>query len=547
MAILGCTSLLDLDAQQCSTTADCRARGSSFQSHVCVSGSCVPPSTNDLDGGTGDAEGQVASGCVSTEQCVRDNLDEPFACLTPGQPCVPLKSEVCPLVFGDFANDDAVRVGALLDVPASAPLSQMSALNVQLAVDEINGSVGGLPGGTLGAIHPLVVVVCRNGPAEFQAGAAHLIEELKVPAVIAHLASADIKTLFVDYALPHEVFVMNPGFADNSLTSLSTQGLFWHVIGDIRDVAPAYGPLMTRTEAFLRPDPTDTRPIRVAMIVSKRYAEESIADRLTSVLRFNGKDVVENGENFYSLKVPALVDEPNGDYATATADLLAFEPDVVVAITREELVYKILPVLEDSWPSGSEKGRPFYLLPTALSGNLDLLAYLSQNTATTSEDKRKRISGVAPASAEDMTLYNEFLIRFRTAYPHFQNPGGFENFYDATYLLAYAMYAARSVPSIIGPDIARGMERIIDGGLMVDIGPTALADGFTALAAGGNIRLNGTMGPSDFDPSVGARKGNGSVYCVSREDQGLSFAYDVLRYDDTHQTLEGDFVCVPGF
>jgi hypothetical protein len=176
-----------------------------------------------------------------------------------------------------------------------------------------------------------------------------------------------------------------------------------------------------------------------------------------------------------------------------------------------------------------------------------LLSYVAQNTASSSEDKRSRVCGVAPASAEDMRLYDQFLVRFRTAYPHFQNPGGFENFYDATYLLTYAMFAAGSVPSLTGTDIARGMRRAVDGDLVVDVGPIPLADGFSALAVGGSLRFNGTMGLADFDPGLGARRGNGSVYCINRVPEGLSYVYDVLRYDKQNKTLHGDFVCVPGF
>jgi hypothetical protein len=138
-------------------------------------------------------------------------------------------------------------------------------------------------------------------------------------------------------------------------------------------------------------------------------------------------------------------------------------------------------------------------------------------------------------------------VRFRTAYPRFENPGGFENFYDAVYLLANAMFAAGSVPALTGPDVARGMQRLIGGNLPIDVGPTTIADGFAALAAGGNIRLNGTMGPADFDPGVGARRSNGSVYCIQRTGPQLSFAYDVLRYDRSRAALSGEFPCFSGF
>jgi hypothetical protein len=284
------------------------------------------------------------------------------------------------------------------------------------------------------------------------------------------------------------------------------------------------------------------------MLVSKRYAEESIANTVTPLLTFNGKSVTDNGQNFFTSSVVAIADDPNADYASVNDSLLKFKPHVVIAITREEFVTKILPAVESGW-AGAANGQPppFYVLPTALSGYQDLLTYVaSEPTYSASESLRQRLVGVAPASAEDLTLYNEFLVRFRTAYPHFQNPSGFENFYDAMYLLGDAMFAAGSVPALTGPDIARGMQRIISGNTIIDVGPTSIADGFSALAAGGSIRLNGTMGLADFDPGIGARRGNGSVYCVSRSGSQLSFVYDVLRYDRESRSLTGEMPCIPG-
>jgi hypothetical protein len=550
--IAGCNYFLDLDTSQCNVTSDCQALGAAFESTVCVAGSCVAKQPTagasgepDIpsEGGAGGAPN--SGGCTSNADCVAANMDEPYACLVPGEECVPLKTEECPLVFGDYLHDNAVYFGAFLNVPAASPLSQMSTLNVRLAVDEFNGSVGGLPGGPLGKLRPLVGVICRNDTSLIEAGAAHLIDELHVPAILSHLASADNKRFFVDHALDEQILVVNPGFADNSLTALSNAGLFWHVIGDVRDVGPAYVPLLQRIETYL----AKTEPLRVALLVSKRYTEESIANTITPLLRFNGKSVIENGADFFSVSVPALADEPNADYAAVNQSLLAFRPHVVLALTREEFVYKILPAVEGGWSSAAPgQSRPFYVLPNSLSGNLDLLNYVGLDSGTnTSEMKRRRFIGVAPASAEDLTLYNQFLVRFRTAYPRFENPGGFENFYDAVYLLANAMFAAGSVPALTGPDIARGMQRIVAGNLPIDVGPTTIADGFAALAAGGNIRLNGTMGPADFDPGVGARRSNGSVYCIQRTGPQLSFAYDVLRYDRSRTALNGEFPCFSGF
>lgn len=573
MTVTGCSLALDFDASQCSTDADCKQVGQAY----CSRGSCVAvvedPATSELetsevaqsphgddsgDGGSGGdgpttEEGEAGSpaapttGCTSTEQCVADHLDEPYVCPEVGAECVALKTSECPLTFGDYNDDDALVLGAFLNMPASAPLSQMSTLNVKLAIEEFNESVGGLPGGPLGTLRPLAMVACRNEVELMPAGAEHLIETLGVQAILAHLPSAQLKELFVDHALPRGVLVMNPGFADNSLTSLSSEGLFWHVIGDVRDVAPAYVPLLSRIEQYVKTDAEEE--IRVAMLVADRYAEKSIADTMVPELEFNGKSLLDNGENFYSATIPAMADEPDADYSVTNADLLEFAPRVVLAITREEFVYKILPVIEEGWPFGVDAPpRPFYVLPTALSANLDLLDFVATNShGATSGDKVSRMVGVAPAAPEDMSLYEQFLVRFRTEYPDFENPGGLENFYDAVYLLANAMYAAGSVPEITGTDIARGMQRVVSGAISVDIGPTHIADGFAILSTGSAINLNGTMGPSDFDPGVGARHGAGSVYCFLPQDGTVSYAYDVLRYDPRSDELSGDFPCFPDF
>lgn len=510
-----------------------------------TAGTVAIVSTGGVAGASFASSTSPVEGCKSNADCVATHLGEPYACLVPGEECVALKTEACPLVFGDFEHENAVYFGAFLNVPAASPLSQMSTLNVRLAVDEFNGSVGGLPGGPLGKLRPLVAVVCRNDSPLIEDGAAHLIHKLGVPAVLSHLPSEGNKRFFVDHAIDKQVLVMNPGFADNTLTSLSTNGLFWHVIGDIRDVGPTYVPLLTRIETYLAP----SVPLRVAMLVSKRYAEESIANTITPALTFNGKTVTENGSDFFSVSVTALADDPTADYASVNSSLLAFRPHVVIALTREEFVSKILPAVEGGWTAAAAgQARPFYVLPTSLSGNLDLLNYVGLDSGSnTSEIKRKRFVGVAPASAEDMTLYDQFMVRFRTSYPRFENPGGFENFYDAVYLLANAMFAAGSVPKLTGPDIARGMQRVISGNLLLDVGPLTIADGFSALATGGNIRINGTMGPADFNPGVGARRGNGSIYCIQRTGGEVGFTYDVLRYDQGSRTLNGTFPCFSGF
>ena len=103
------------------------------------------------------------------------------------------------------------------------------------------------------------------------------------------------------------------------------------------------------------------------------------------------------------------------------------------------------------------------------------------------------------------------------------------------------------VVQLVGTDIGQAMQKVVEGSITIDIGPSHIADGFSVLTSRSTIRLNGTMGLADFDLDVGVRRGTGSVYCVLREDDDVTFAYDVLRYDPSSDELVGDLPCFEGF
>ncbi len=100
---------------------------------------------------------------------------------------------------------------------------------------------------------------------------------------------------------------------------------------------------------------------------------------------------------------------------------------------------------------------------------------------------------------------------------------GYENFYDAPYFLMYAAAAAPPISSEVrGQDLVDGMKRLIDmDGPQYRIGLNKIPSTLQALT-NGSIRLDGTMGPPEFNPTTGSRTTAGSVWCAGIDYHGAA-------------------------
>src|SRR4051812_37689618 len=88
-------------------------------------------------------------------------------------------------------------------------------------------------------------------------------------------------------------------------------------------------------------------------------------------------------------------------------------------------------------------------------------------------DAYTRFIGLSAARASDPLLYKQFTTRLLSKFPDANLET--ENFYDAMYFMAYAMFGAGPVAELTGPGIASGMLRLLDGQQSYDVGPTEIS------------------------------------------------------------------------
>jgi hypothetical protein len=567
---LGCSFLLKLEPDQCATSKDCQDKGGGFSKLICVSGSCVKPAVPDAS----DNDAQPADQpCTTNVECTVRANDQPSICLDESSKCAPLKlAGVCPVVVDDinepgpYTKEEAIIVGALLDIEDAAPLRQASVASIVLAFRELQALAGGggIPGSTLSEPRrPIVGVLCKRDAASLEAAQVHLFDTLGVRAVIAHLKPEDLIAVY-DRWKGKKPFIFNPGYSNPDLAgkSVTSGGRLWHAIGSVTDTVPTYVPLVKQLEDRMKtvdlPSATD---IKVALLTSNNQSDANLSSELKKVIRINGKGWDGNGP---------LVNEYNynvGDkarYATIGNDIAkTFKPHIIIVNGRTEALTGASPgltgevppgiakVIEDNWV---ESWRPYYVLQNELAPENDPALSLQTFLATRPVGTNKRFLGVAIESPPDKTLRNAYDARLKSAFPGQSDRTGRENFYDTAYALFYAMYASSSDASPSGEQIAEGMKRIMSGSVLVDVGSEGLAQAFSKIlfnvkngGPSGAVKLNGTMGPWDWEPEKNtyARLARGSVYCLREKtqiaDAGVdNFAYqsDVYRYNSATKELQ---------
>lgn len=576
LTLSGCSLLYDLGSDQCRTDQDCQLLGGDFVGRRCVTGLCVPRSSSGETSGdssadastsddtsstdhtstdtpsqsTGSDDGGGDTVCTSHKQCIEEHFDEPYICQE-GK-CVGLITKECPIVLQpeNLEVPEPIIIGAYSAINALDKMASPITRNYNLVLDEFTERVGGLAGGPNNTRRKLVAVVCEGtklNESPLANSIEHLIDRVKVPAIVSSLFTADLREAFNP---EDNVFFLSPLAADSDLVGQNNQGLLWFLLGQWSDLAPAYVALTKRAEAFQK-EAAQVDEIRLALIEGSLTPARDIGQVLLSdaahSLVFNGKTALDNGDAhflFRSLTSDFVDDE--ADVSSVVQDLLEFKPHVVVVTAGTEFTTRAMPVIEAEWErslgdAGSGQPPPFYVFSPFIAADMSLLD-------SANGDVRKRSAGINFAAAEDDTLYTAYRHRYSSMYgTSGVPPDGWENFYDVMYYMVYAIAAAGNPATLTGEHIAQGMLRIVSPtGNSHDVGPSAISSTLGALAVPNNrINLKGTMGPSDFTVGIGARHTNGSVWCTP--SNGGGFLYDVLRFDEESGTLEGQFPCFPNF
>lgn len=609
----GCSVIFHADANQCSADSDCVARGALFdpQYSRCVQGTCVPtPSSS-----SSSVAAIVDAGCTKNTDCLEAGMDpcqSGVACNVDTGQCLNLLAPGCQFVIGDYcgANDSPTPsfpplfLGAFAIFPPAAPQSDPSYANYELAVDEFQGFAAGVPAGPIVPNQPnnrLPVVVACDAYGDLDQEMGHLIGDLGVSTIVAPITLTDLGPVFSTYAVPGTnpfdggpgykgTLMINPFAADSTLTSLTTRGLLWHMLGPPSNLAPAYGAFWPLVEAYVQNNapwnpgsltPSDggaPKPMKVATVSGPNQLELDLFASAMPFITWNGGQSAQanmNGtqpatgscpcqssSNYCALQFGATSLDPTTQITTIDNEippvvqcLLQYRPQVIISFASLEFTL-MLQQLENTDPTL----QPFYLLSTYNDQDAVVTNVIEQSP-NLSASRDARLAGINYASAVDSTVLDAYNSRFVN---NLQNgPGqaglGQENYYDAMY---FAIYSAAAVGrlALTGNEVAQGMSALIGQSppyAAEPVGPgPQMGTIFDDIGPGGQtISLVGTLGPPNFDLASGARISQGDVFCLQyAADAGASYAEDVLRLanpdgglaPDGGGALTGTFPCYSG-
>jgi hypothetical protein len=551
----GCSLIYDLSPDQCGTNADCASFGENYS---CVEGMCV--------------RGEDPGECVTNADCLDEDPNTPRACieLEPGRTstatCVQLTTPDCPrmLPTGDGANGElwsqklrlpgSIVIGALGFLPPEG--YSIWTRNYDLALTELENFAGGVVGRN-GTTRPIVAVVCNNSFMGDQApileNVRHLVDDVRVPAIVSALNSADLQDAFSQTqqsAVNPDVLFVSPNSSTEGVADLQDNNLVWNILPNGEQVAIAYAPLLTRTIDYLHRvrDVPAGENIKVAVVfATDQRVLIDIKAVLPDILTFNEMDYDTNRSEGYleEIQVISSYEVPGADLTMQIDRILAFAPHIILEVGAHELFTSIIPGVEDRWAmeaTTADQPRPFYLLTTYHYSSPSLPQVIGPYSMP--DPINLRMAGVNYAAAPEAFrhIMDAWLDAYANMFP--DDPGtpnvdesdttGKENYYDAPWYVFGAIAATTGRTDVFtGLDLAQGMLRLQNpNGTEYAVGGEDISDVVDDLADGESINYIGTMGPPTFDSS-GARTGSGSVWCVTAVDStppGQSLA-DVLRVD----------------
>jgi ABC-type branched-subunit amino acid transport system substrate-binding protein len=450
----------------------------------------------------------------------------PSVCLRPQGQCVPLVSEDCNVITGDYLDDRAVLIGSLFSTNgAQASTNLARQQSATLAVEEINAA-GGIPSSATSAdAQPLVMVSCDESANLLRAGQ-HLVNDLHVPAIVGPNTSQDTLDLSNKLTIAAGTLLMSPTAVASSIADLLDNGLTWQIIPT--DVQRA--PLMIQTINTLETQLRAARN-RDVMKLSVIYRDDALGQgtRVSlNALQFNGKplaDPVNLGSNVridpYDFKQPNQ--QPIVD-ANAR-----FAPDIVVLAGPAESVSAIMVPLEAAW-QGPPESRPEYVLIDSAKVP-ELLSAVAGNDALR---HRVRGTGVTP-SLRSIPVNETFMVSYATRYPGAPtNIFGMGPAYDSTYALAYAIASLRGM-SLSGPHIAQGLRRLSGGSTVLEVESTKILAAFRKLAAGEAITAIGTFATLQWSDNGAILGGTIELWCIANANGKPTFEQSGQLFD----TLSG--------
>jgi ABC-type branched-subunit amino acid transport system substrate-binding protein len=525
-----CSLIVTKKVDQCETTADCLAKGAGFENTVCsAKKACISADSANLP-------------CASNQECIAKNNGQPAICRKSDQVCVPIKTDDCE-AYGDFANDNAVFIGALFSRTGSG-FSNGTAResSARLAMEEIQSATGGLPGLNGGPKRPLALISCddRSTVPDSERAATFLVKQAQVQAIIGPGTSSYVLNLAEKVITPQAgVFLISSAATSAALTTLDDGNLIWRTCPSDELQGLALSKIVPVVEERIRTDQglQSTDAIKLALVSRGDSYGINLAKSLFSTVQFNGKSAADNGTDYLPIeyKDPGLPENASQDYSPFVDKILAEKPAIVVLIGQAETIVNFVDPIESQWEAKNGAApRPTYVFAEA-GKRSELL-----NSVVGTPELRKRVIGTAPGKKSP--LFEQFVFRMSKSYPTVDTSiFGLPGTYDSVYLIAYSIASLGATP-ITGTGIAAGMSKLVTGSqVKAESGPVEST--FGLLSSGGTINFEGVSGPLDFDLKTGEAISDIDIWCVNDSVQNPQFQSSGQYYDATSGMLSGTFGC----
>jgi hypothetical protein len=502
-----CSLLLDTSTSQCVTDNDCSgftaggARSVCGPQNVCIKG----------------------PECLTNAECLNAPGAPPSTCRKSDHKCVVLGSKDCvyQAEAGDLSDDNTLWFG-ILSQRTSAPHMEAA---VELARQEIVRASNLPPATVNGPRRPFAFVSCNTESKTLDTSLNHLLNEVQVPAIVGANISGDVIEQLQNFTTAAGVLSISPTAAAPTISDIDTKGLFFRASGsDIIGVKSLAYILQTVVEPQLRAGATPllgpNEPLNVAVLYRDDALGNSDSNALTTIAVFNGKPARDNGSHYQTI--------PYGDgsggamsdarKAMAVSQVITFRPHVIFVFGGPEFGPMDKDV-EARWPTDA-KYRPTWLVVKGI-------ASVFTDSIGTNADWARRVYGTQPFVDKTTTAYAAFEMSFKSKFPPnvAQQVGSTAtpSYYDAAYVLAYAVTANRGNP-VTGANLANAIRNQltpVPAGVMPK--PRELSVGFdnaftalTALSAGDRIDLQGLTGKLDFLPNGDVNQTQ-EIFCMRTE------------------------------
>jgi branched-chain amino acid transport system substrate-binding protein len=471
-----CSSGFCTDAATCTTGHDCRRAAGGG---ACVNGACVST--------------------FPTDPACTNMYNEPPDILMQRA-----DGPMAPLVIGAIFS-----LGGVHDQALTSP--------IRLAVREINKN-GGLNGG-----QQIGVVFCDNGgPGDTAMGDArnaldvhaldYLAGTLGVPYIVGPLTSADSLVLLSELIKEsYPTVIISPSATSPALTMAPDRlhpgdptTLFWRTCPSdtLQGEVLAKNVIGMATPAITK----------VAVV----YVNDAYGLGLATVFQSSFQMSVGGTTTLVPYDPSALGDPTMLAKLAMDADTAATASNAVLLIAEQGTV--AVSIIEAMGAANTAvETMPFYFT----DGSQDAALLDPKNPAWV-QTLVKKAMGTAPASpsGQNYDIFNTNLMA------EFGISGTSTSFlaqaYDATYVGAYGViWASRNGTNYDGLDVAQGMAHL-EAGTLIPVGPLNWPAGKGDLVMQGQIDIDGTSGPLQFDPNTGDAPASILVWGVAPDLSGYT-------------------------